>query len=489
MKNKITLILIGISLLLGSCDDFLEKKPESSFNTGSFYENEEGVLLAVDGAYSYFQDIYTEYLPEIVEARSDNFETGESVYDFTLISKCKDDESTSILWSAWKQFYQAITACNYVLDNIDDVEFTDENRKNDAIGEVRFLRAFAYFDLFRIWGGVPLIDHVITDEEAKLIARVSDEEMYSFLITELTQASEELPASWEDEDDLGRATKYAAKGILARVYMTEKEWSSAKTQLEEIINSGYYERFSNWADIWDDSNDNGKEFVFEIQFVSGNLGEGNDFPESVIPTDMSSDEVAYGGSNGHMFASEDIYNVFEDDDIRRALTIKKGYTTVDGSVNTGTIWINKYCHGKVTASGDWEINWPVLRISDVYLMYAEALNEISYSSGGDAMEILNWNRNRAGLTALTSSDVPDQASFRLAVEKERRLEFAFENIRWFDLLRTDRAYNVINDFLEADTYPTVNDYELESYQLIFAIPQEELYRNPDESYMWQNPGY
>jgi len=482
-------MIIWISLLGNSCNDFLEKNPESSFNTGNFYESEAGILLAVNGAYSCFQSIYAEYLPKIAEARSDNFETGESVYDFTLISKCKDDESTEILWSAWQQYYQAITACNYVLDHIDGVEFTSDDRKSYASGEVRFLRALAYFDLFRIWGGVPLIDHVVTDDEAKLITRASDEEMYAFLVDEFTRSSTELPTAWEDADDLGRATKYAAEGILARVYLTEKDWTSAKPLLEDIINSGYYERFTNWADIWDDSNDNGKEFVFEIQFISGNLGEGNDFPDDVIPTDMSSDEVSYGGSNGHMFASEDIYNAYEEDDIRRDLTVKKGYTTIDGNVNTGTIWVNKFCHGKVTAIADWEINWPVLRISDVYLMYAEVLNEINYSSGGDAMEILSWNRTRAGLSPLVASDVPDQNSFRSAIEKERRLEFAFENIRWFDLVRTDRAYDVINDFLEADTYPTINDYELESYQLIFAIPQEELYRNPDENYMWQNPGY
>ena len=122
-------------------------------------------------------------------------------------------------------------------------------------------------------------------------------------------------------------------------------------------------------------------------------------------------------------------------------------------------------------------------------MYAETLNEIGYSPDGDAIDILNWNRNRAGLASLTSSDIPDQDAFRLAVEKERRLEFAFENIRWFDLLRTERASEVINAFLEVDTYPSKNDYELESYQLIFAIPQEELYRNPDKEYMWQNPEY
>ena len=489
MKNIYTILLIiSLSMLLESCDDFLEKDPISSFNTGSFYDNEEGVLLAVNGAYGYFQDIYANYLPEIVEARSDNFETGESVYDFTIISKCKEDASTSVLWDIWEEYYKAITACNYVLDNIDGVEFSDDNQKIYSKGEVRFLRAFAYFDLYRIFGGVPIIDRVVTDEEAKVIARATDDEMYSFLISELNQAVNELPPTWES-DDLGRATSYAAQGILARIYMTQSEWTSAKTQIESIIGSGEYERFSIWADIWDDSNDNGKEFVFEIQFVSGNLGEGNDFPNNMIPTDMSSDEVPYGGANGHMFASEDIFNAFGENDVRRGLTLKKGYTTVTGDINTGTIWVNKFCHGKVTAYGDWEINWPVLRISDVYLMYAEVLNEIAYSASGDALEILNWNRNRAGLDDLTSSDVPDQESFRLALEKERRLEFAFENIRWFDLVRTNRAFDVINDFLVADTYPTSNDYYLDSYQLIFPIPQEELYRNPDEEYMWQNPGY
>lgn len=490
MKNKIFIfIIIGISIFCNSCDDFLDKDPISSFNTGNFYDSENGVLLAVNGAYTQFQSIYNSYLPQIVEARSDNHGTGLTVYDYTLISQCKDDPSTEILWTAWKGYYKAVTACNYVLDKIDGVEFTNESLKGYSKGEVRFLRALAYYDLFRLWGGVPIIDRVVTDEEAGKIPRATNDEMYAFIISELVQASNELPATWSNKNDLGRATKYAAKGIQARVYMAKKEWLSASTLLKEILNSGIYNRFTNWADIWNDKNDNGKEFVFEIQYLSGNKGEGNNYPDLVIPKDAGLTAVPYGGNNGQMYASTDIYNAYGANDIRRDLTVKKGYITKGGSLNTGTIWVNKFCHGSVTAQGDWEINWPVLRISDVYLMYAEALNEIGYTANGEALEILNWNRNRAGLSSLTSVDLPNQDLFRLAIEKERRLEFAFENIRWFDLVRMNRALNVINAFLTADTYPNVNNYKLENYQLIFAIPQEELYRNPNTEFMWQNAGY
>lgn len=487
-KFKITILLICLSFIY-SCEDYLDKAPVSAFNTGSFYENEDGIILAVNGAYNLFKSPCINYLPQMAEARSDNHSTSYSVYDYTIISRFNDDEVTSILWSAWQDYYRAITACNYVLDNIDAVEFVSGNsRKTYAKGEVRFLRALAYFDLFRLYGGVPIIDKVSTPEEVMKIARASDAEMYSFLIDELKQAANELPASWEG-NDIGRATLYAAKGILSRVYLTQKDWNSAKTELEDIINSGFYERFSNWEDIWDDNNDNGKEFVFQIQFVSGNIGQGNSYSQRVIPPDISADEVPFGGANGYFYASQNIYDSFSDEDKRRDITVQKGYETLTGDTNTTIVWVKKFAVGKATAKFDFEINWPVLRISDVYLMYAEVLNEINYSSSGQALDILNWNRNRAGLVSLNAADVPNQESFRLAIEKERRLEFAFENIRWFDLVRTNRAIEVINPFLAADTYPEPNNYEVEDHQLIFAIPREELNRNPNRDYMWQNPGY
>ncbi|WP_236973486.1 RagB/SusD family nutrient uptake outer membrane protein [Membranihabitans maritimus] len=487
-KYKIAILLFYL-ILTFSCENYLDKAPISQFNTGSFYENEEGVLLAVNGAYNLFKNPYINYLPQMAEARSDNHSTSYSVYNYTIVSRFNDDEVTNICWSAWQGYYRAITACNYVLDNIDNVEFTlGEERKIFAKGEVRFLRALAYFDLFRLFGGIPLVDKVSTPEEVRKTPRATDTEMYKFLIDELKQAANELPAAWEG-NDIGRATLYAAKGILSRVYLTQKDWNSAKAELEDIINSGFFERFSNWEDIWDDANDNGKEFVFQIQFVSGNIGQGNSYSSEVIPPDISSDEVPFGGDNGYFYASQDIYDAFSDEDKRRDITVQKGYKTLTGDVNTSTVWVKKFVVGNATARFDFEINWPVLRISDVYLMYAEVLNELNYSSTGQALDILNWNRNRAGLVPLNSSEVSNQASFRLAIEKERRLEFAFENIRWFDLVRTNRVFEVVNSFLVAETYPDPNNYKVRDHQLLFAIPREVLNRNPDRDYMWQNPGY
>ncbi len=484
---KYIIILAGI-VFFTSCKDFLELDPISQVGTSSFYSSEKNIVLAINGAYQKFRNIHFYLLPRITESRSDNMNVDQTPYDFTTISMCNDDATLDVTWDMWRDSYGAISATNYVLDNIESVEFINEGRKASATGEARFLRAMAYFDLLRIFGGVPIFDHVAASAEVKTIARSTEAEMYNFLETELLKAVQELPEQWDGED-IGRATEYAARGILARIYMAQNKWSSVSEQCKAIIGSGYYSRFDNWSDIWDSDNDNGSEFVYQIQMSMESGSDDNRFNKGTIPPDISNDELPAGAAGtswgSGIYPSDDIYDLYNANDVRRDITFQKGYATSSGGTNSVTMWVKKYCHGDVATGGLWEINWPVLRISDIYLMEAEAQNEAAYSASGEAMDILNWSRNRAGLDPLTAVDVPDQEAFRNAILEERRLEFAFENIRWYDLVRTGKAMTVVNDFLSSLT----GGFTMKSHNHIFAIPNEELVRVANTEYLWQNPGY
>lgn len=163
--------------------------------------------------------------------------------------------------------------------------------------------------------------------------------------------------------------------------------------------------------------------------------------------------------------------------IKKAIS-EKGFVNI--LIATGASQIDVL---KALVSSDYPINMPVLRFTDVKLMYAEVLNEESYDPSGEAFAILNEIRDRAGLGRLTAAEVPTQVAFREAMLNERRLEFAYEFLRWFDLYRTDKAMSVMNARPDAAQFP------MQEYHKILPIPQHELNVNIDRQVMWQNPGY
>jgi SusD family. len=184
-----------------------------------------------------------------------------------------------------------------------------------------------------------------------------------------------------------------------------------------------------------------------------------------------------------------LYESYETGDLRRDWNIQKGYIGKGNVVDQVTCFFIKFGHGTIPATkDDYEVNLPILRYTDVLMMYAEVLNELGYASSGDAFDYLNAVRKRAGLAAKTSADLPDQASFRTAIFNERRWEFADEFLRWYDIVRSGNAVSTMNKFL-ARTENGTTLYKMKDTQIIFPIPQYELDINKDTKIMWQNPGY
>jgi len=491
IKHTGPLLLVVIALV--SCNkNYLDLNPISNYNSAGFYKTQSDFELANAGIYNKLQGLYNYNIPFMLESRSDNtasLVSNLATYDWGNYASFTDNALTNTTQVAWQGYYAVINAANAVLDQIDKGDFTDTVRKRYLKGEAFFLRGFSYFQLGWMYGGVPLIDHEMTTDEILVTGRSTQSETFALAIKDLESAGAMLPPVWPQVADLGRATSYAAEGILARLYLFQSNFSAAKPLLQDIIGSGKYTMATSYPNCFLDQYDNSPEQVFQIQYLSGNLGQGTALPTYSVPYPIKSPLFPSGGNSIFLTLPHDLYNSYEPGDTRRDFTVSHGYTNTSGQVDTTTCFYIKFAHGTIpTSNSDYGVNLPILRYTDVQLMYAETLNEEAYDPSGQAFGILNAVRARAGLSPLTAATIPDQSAFRSALFHERRVEFAGEYLRWFDLVRSGTAMQVINTLL-ATPEEGGGLYKMKPTNILFPIPQVELTINPNTKYMFQNPGY
>lgn len=490
MKKLYFLIIamVGISV---SCEK-LDMVPVSQKSVDGFYKTEAHINQAVLGLYNGLQTAWvtssTSYM--YTESRSDNAFQGTAYDDGPV---CRFEDSPIISAMSWATYYNYINRCNEILENFGNVQMSDDKRKQFE-GEAKFARAMFYFDLVRFFGGVPLVLKTISIDEGYKIPRSGIEETYDQIVKDLLDASELLPESYLPANK-GRATKWAAKGYLGKVYLfrsgyplKKNEWEKAKQAFLDVINSGKFEFFENYEDIYKYEFEGGKQQVFSILFKAGASGNGNPFPtrnasNDIKPVAKELGGLPFGGSPFNLFLSNDLVNSFEPGDLRKDVAICSIWLHKSGEMISTLPTCQKYQNGPVVAANDWDIDWIALSYTDILMMYAECLNEMGYSPNGDAFKILNDVRKRAGLIPKTNADVPNQQSFRLWMELERRHEFCFENLRWFDLVRTDRAFDVMKTFLAQ--YGMENNFKSRD-QYFYPIPQTIIDVTP---VIEQNPGY
>lgn len=489
---KIYILFISVFILsIAGCEK-LDLLPISNKSVEGFYNNETEINQALVACYSSAQShfVNSSYSYRLTESRSDNGFQGPA-YDDYKISIFTSDDAQPVFNEAWAGSYRMIFLCNKVLAVLPDVEL-DDAVANQFEGEAKFLRALINFDLVRFFGDIPLVTKELSVDESYIIERSSVADVYAQIESDLKDAATLLPASYLD-DNAGRATKWAAKGFLGKVLVFQSgyplnlnRWEEAKTVLEDVM-SGPFTFFSSYEDIFKYVNENGAQSVFSIMFKSSSLGQGNAFPSRNAYNDILAAPIAegglpYGGSPHAIVVTEDLVNSFEPGDIRKDVAIRPEYLNVNSTLETDP-FCQKYQDGPLGARFDWDINYILLRYTDVVMMYAECLNEIGYVADGEAFNILNDVRIRANLAPKTATDVPNQQSYRLWMEKERRHEFCFENQRWFDLVRTDRALEVMQGFLQL--YGMQSNLKSRD-QYIFPIPQRVLLENEN---IVQNPGY
>lgn len=476
--KKYKLLPLAIFISLSSCKDgFLDLAPVSQTNSVNFYRNADDMLNAVNASYAalQFNGLYNQSMYAIGEVLSDNTEIldQQAGIEITQLDAFSIVSTNTFLNSMWNNHYRGILACNTVIDRIVNVSMNEE-LKTRFIGEAKFLRGLMYFNMVRTFGDTPLVLKETADiASGYSYGRTPVVEVYAQIEADLKEAEQSLPAAYTGTN-VGRATSGAAKGLLAKVYLTQKKWAEAAAKAKEVIDAGTYSLMDNYADIYKIANKNNKESLFEVQYRKGGYGLGSPFNNNFAPWLSGTIVTKVGPGGGHNQPTADIAGAYETGDKRKDGSFSPGYTAANGTF-VAVRYINKYLDPAPFAAYDADNNWPVLRFADVLLMRAEALNELSYTADGEAFTLLNRIRKRAGLIEKTSADLVSQATFRLALEKERRLELAFENHRWFDLVRTDRALEVMSA------------KGIKSHQLLLPVPQSQIDINPSK--IKQNPGY
>lgn len=517
MKNRFTYICL-VLMTLGACsDDFLDLLPETSISSASFFENEDQFNQALIGAYSNlrgvaFMGIYMD------EMRSDNtFFTRYaadrgSELSIEAMASFLDDSFTSSQsnnpGNRYGNAYQGIAKTNTILHRLKTNDVGMSQASMDALtGEASFLRAFYYFDLVQHFGGVPLqLEEVISEEDA-FLPKSSVDEVYAQIISDLGNAIPKLsvPTSFPQS---GRATKGAAKMLLAYAYMSKPspDYAKAEAELTDITNMNYA-LLDDYADVFDPAMKNNQESIFEVQYQSGNEDQHSDFIWRFIPKTTNTEAILglsgtnlRGGitSGGWNVPTRELINSYETGDLRLPASIAIAEGTQEGENfttervvspvgytpdpdKTYYYFINKYLHPPYTVEWNTGDNWPVYRYSGALLLLAECL--VQQGKHGAALPYINQVRARAGLSSLSSVTLEDVAS-------EMRHELAFENHRWMDLIRYGTAVETMNT--EGDRLKKLYgwllpaSFNVTENRLIYAIPDREILINDN---LVQNAGY
>ena len=489
MKKYIILLFITNVLFL-SCDDFLDLAPISEETSGNAYETRNQIEAALVGAYESFQSSEYYVWDNILfqDVRADNNYAGGDNPEIFQIDLLEITPTHSRLFTHWSNIYNAISKANLVIERVElitDPTLTEE-RQMQIKGEALFLRAYHYFTLVKMWGGVPLITNTIVAVNAENvnIPRASVSEVYNQIILDLETAITLLPETYGNDASINkaRATAGAANALAAKVIMQSPEpnYNKVLEHITAVENSSANYRLIDYSQLFDGNNYNNAESIIEIQYLGGN--EGNFGPQLLLPPSISGDAW-----RKFVTPSIDVVKAFDDE----GDNIRKNAAILFESVN----WVDEYWGNASGTSIPFGYKWKnangfasadrqyLLRFGDIVLLKAEALNELGQIP--ESVAEVNKIRNRVSLPNLTLAQQTSKEVLRNVILKERRLELFLEGHRWDDLVRTNQILSTMNNLTEIDlrTGNPVN-YNMTQAKILLPIPQQELDRNP---VLTQNP--
>jgi hypothetical protein len=500
MKRKLILSLIGTLAFAFSCNDsILDKSNPNEFTPDSFYKNGDQIVGGVNAVYSSLQslDLFCREYFFLHDMRGDDVASGGGQLETHRgqLLTGTHDASNGVLMQVWRGWYRLIHQANQVIDNAPKAtENVTEELKLRVVGEAKFLRALAYFDLVTVWGGVPLMETY-----AKAIGedkpRASVEQVYTLIISDLENAIANLPVkSAYNASNVGRANKEAAQNLLARVYMQRGQYNLAEPLLESIITGG---AFDSWVDVsyienFREENEFNAESLFEVAFTEANGGSSWDASGQGTSTEVTFRGQEYGPNAWrNLIPSTSLMEEYE--------KVADGDPKDDPRYNYSFYFIgDKYSNDtKVLENWGWKkyqkiykadnedqrsgINMRVMRYAEVLLNMAEVQNALG--NDADAIAYLNEVRSREGVemppypTANYPVNTPAEV-FR-AIIHERRVELAGEQIRNRDILRWRALGKLPSEPLA---------YYSEKHALA-PIPQQEINSNAVLTEADQNPGW
>ena len=494
--KKIYILICSAGLVLTSCDkEFLEKSPIVGTTEENFYKTEADAIAGVNAAYAGLQfqlsaaGHFRWFWGDIMSNDSEKGGSGDNDVNALLqLETFKGPVNTELLEAEWSADYEGIYRANVVLEKVPPIEM-DNNLKARLLGEAKFIRAWHYYNLVAMFGGVPLADHVLAPSEYNM-PRATADQIWDFIEQDLTEA---IPVLWKRSEypaaDLGRITQGSAQSLLVKAYLWREKWTEAKVTAEAVINSNEYQLVSNYADIFPVYGENNEESIFEIQYMNasgGNWGKNN-ANEGTFTNVFTRARGMFAGYGFNIPTQNFVDEFFKEgfEDPRLASTVfrigdqmgDRGEFTIENTGGAPFIYYSKkYFDNKSEDApfGDPNPNGGtndrVIRYADVLLMHAEA----SYHVGdeGAARTSLNQVRARVSVPDISASG----PALLDAIFRERRIELGLEAHRFFDLVRSGRASQELGSL-----------GFIQGVHELFPIPQSQI--QATNGALMQNPGY
>ncbi|PZR22854.1 MAG: hypothetical protein DI535_25255 [Citrobacter freundii] len=497
IKKHFIVAIGAAAMLISGCSKKLDITPETFVSPEDLYKDEQGAVAGVTGIYRKMMDLNSGdyYFVGIVgtdEAKTSSFvptwggywQHYDGINSYNSLMSAQNQ----LVQGAWNSLYKGVVNANTAIRYIPSSSASQQT-KDRLLGEAKFLRSVFYFKLVQLFGGVPLPTEV---EDAAADAnggkpRSSVEDVYKLLVDDLKFAADHLQSKGTAE--VGRVNKEAAITLLGKVYLTMKDYNSAKTTLQPLMSVSNVALMPNYGDLFKEENENNIESLFEIQYTNEN-GNTNGQANTLGGWHISNTD---SGGGGHVVIPTDYYaNSFETGDARKDASIRYKFYDANGNpvdyswwADVGKPHMKKYdiTKGKSLNGGLSSRNLYYLRYADAVLMYAEAVNELNGTS--EALTYLNKIRARAKLAGWETvlGHTPSQTEMRDELLKERMRELGFEGWRWCDLKRSGKLISQTKTY-NPDAAPYITDKNL-----LFPISSREFELNRSLKPSDQNPGF
>jgi starch-binding outer membrane protein, SusD/RagB family len=514
-KNCIIYFFSILTLLSCSKSD-LEIKNPNNVQIDEFYQSETDALAGLGGVYDAYQ--YAELTASNyrqLEILTDNGQNN-SLPEFLEIASSSHTSTNLVVENFWTYSYNVISRANRLIKSVQEMPASSisDQARNRIIAEAVFLRAYAYLDLTSLFGDIPFYLQPVGSDNTPL-GKTPKQEIRSTIIAQLVEAVKNLPPTLGGSEK-GRISSWAAKALLGKYYLYQKDWQNASREFKAIIDEKVYKLYPSYSKLFSPEGEYSTESVFEIGFIEGATDNGESFSTQVdttlapvIPTGgwrpAESLVNSYPAIDGKPISGADKSPLYvsskplENRDPRLRATV---YTTLDFSPvdgrkywnysNSNKFAVRKYSWYSKTqyANSQGPQNYYMIRYADVLLMYAEAQNEAGTTPDESIYQVLKDIRQRAGILAGANGlyglkPLMTKDEMRTAIRNERRWELALEHQRYFDLLRWEIAESVLNNITpnpKAKKFTAPRDY-------LWPIPQLELDNNPTIKAQGQNPGW
>ena len=517
MKTKYIYIFLMICSCF-SCESFLEETPKDIIAPENFFNSSADARQAINGVYAIYKnnsiygqtglDVFYDNGADIIEPNrvADVF---QPIGNYTMNESLADESIQKMSVSdTWKDFYKIILNCNIIIDRVNGNVAIPQNVQTEIIAEARFLRGFAYWHVTNLWGAAPYYTENINISAIKILGRTPKATILAGVLDDLKFAQDNLSATYPAAQR-GRATKWAAAIVIAKIYMQEKQWQKGLDKCLEIINQSGHQILPSYANVFNPLNEYNAEIIWSLDFakdIRGQFEEGvadangilnpvfgngnwrpsmfnprlrdepkNTSQRTALSAALTAKGEAFNGT-GLQIASKDFAQKFPLNDLRRPLNVLDNYLGFDLAFT----YMPKFMNLSLSNSPRFNHsdNRMIFRLADVKLMAAECENERPGGNPTAAYEYIKEIRNRAYATQAEAEAIKglSQQQFRLAIYDERKWELAGECIRRYDLIRWGILLNVVQNVQYRFWNPAQN---IKPWHVLLPIPLQELQLNPN----------